>query len=302
MSSSSLLKLSSHRAAGKPERLLRAAVTTFCSIPRPSRRETSQLDDLAVPLLERVSDDTLRFTAAALSDSPFAPPILIRRLCDQSIDICAPILMRSPVLTNIDLLALIGRHGLPHARAIAARAQLDPRIVRLIASIGAFENEPAPVKVEQVRDRLRAMMLPGEELRQPQAEPRVTLHWQGTPDAYLKLRSTALAGVPALFHTALADSLDVPMDRARAIADGSDVSVLIVALRALDLTEEQAFLVFQCVWPSRTGDARSVRGFIDAWQAVSKEQAETIVANWREPLRVPHSANQAGRPDNLRAS
>ena len=116
MSSSSLLKLSSHRAAGKPERLLRAAVTAFCSIPRPDRRETAQLDDLAVPLLERVSDDTLRFTADALSDSPFAPPMLIRRLCDRPVDICAPILLLSPVLTHFDLLALIRRHGLAPAR------------------------------------------------------------------------------------------------------------------------------------------------------------------------------------------
>lgn len=302
MSSSSPLKLSSHRAAGKPERLLRAAVTAFCSIPRPDRRETAQLDDLAVPLLERVSDDTLRFTAAALSDTPFAPPMLIRRLCDRPVDICAPILMRSPVLTNIDLLALIGRHGLAHARAIAARPRLDPRIVRLIASIGAFETEPAPGKVEQVRGRLRAMMLPGEELRQPQEEPRVSLHWQGTPDAYRKLRSTALTGVPALFHTALADSLDIDMERARDIADGSDVSALIVAMRALDLGEEQAFLVFQCVWPERTGNARSVRAFLDAWQAVSKEQAEAIVGRWREPHRIGQPANEPNRPDALKAS
>src|SRR5690606_37399702 len=138
-----------------------------------------------------------------------------------------------------------GRHGLAHARAIAARPQLDARIVRLIASIGAFETEPVTGKVEQVRGRLRAMMLPGEELRRPQAEPRVSLHWQGTPDAYRKLRSTALTGVPALFHTALADSLGITIERARDIADGRDVSVLIVAMRALDLSEEQAFLVFQ---------------------------------------------------------
>ena len=107
MSQTSLLKLSSHRAAGKPERLLRSAVTAFSAIARPTRRETGQLDDLAVPLLGSVSDETLRFAAATLSDSPYAPPTLVRRLCDMSVDICAPLLMRSPVLTPIDLLALI---------------------------------------------------------------------------------------------------------------------------------------------------------------------------------------------------
>lgn len=283
VSSSSLLKLSSHRAAGRPERLLRAAVTTFCSIPRPTRRETIQLDDLAVPLLEQVSEDTLRFTAAALSDSPYAPPSLIRRICDLPVDICAPILMRSPLLTNIDLLALIGRHGLAHARAIAARPHLDARIVRLIASLGVFEAVSVSGNAEQMRDRLRAMMQPAGKLREDHPAPGANLRWDGAPDAYRKLRSTALTGVPALFHTALADALDIDIAHARTIADGKDVSELIVALRALDLCEEQAFLIFQCAWPSPTGDARSVRAFLDAWQTVSKTQAETIVQSWRMP-------------------
>src|SRR5690606_156691 len=116
---------------------------------RPTRRETAQLDDLAVPLLASVSEETLRFAAATLSDSPYAPPTLVRRLCDMPVEICAPLLMRSPILTGIDLVALIGRHGLPHARAIAARQGLDSRIVRLIASLGAFEQDHTPSKIDE---------------------------------------------------------------------------------------------------------------------------------------------------------
>lgn len=301
VSSASIFKLSSHRAAGKPERLLRAAVTAFCSTARPSRRETNQLDDLAVPLLGNVSDDTLRFCAAALSDSPYAPPVLVRRLCELPADICAPLLMRSPVLTNIDLIALIGRHGVAHARAIAARQGLDPRIVRLIASLGAFENEPVSNRAEETRAILRTMMTPKAAQTSQQPEQKVKLRWEGDPGAYRKLRSTALAGVPALFHTALADTLEIGIDRAREIADGSDMSVLIVALRALSLSEEEAFLIYHCAWPSHAVDRRAVRGFLDAFQAVSLEQAMAIVETWRE-AREHAPANQAEKPNTLKVS
>lgn len=281
MSQPSLLKLSSHRAAGKPERLLRSAITAFSSITRPTRREIAQLDDLAVPLLTSVSDETLRFAAATLSEMPHAPPTLVRRLCDMPVEICAPLLMRSPLLTGIDLIALIGRHGVAHARAIAARPGLDPRIVRLIASLGAFEQNQTPNRLDAARERLLTMMRPAAETTAAPDEPPVQLRWNGLPDSYRKLRSTALAGVPALFHTALADALEIDLDMARSICDGHDVSTLIVSLRSLGLSEEEAFLIYQAAWPSRTGDARAVRAFLDAYQSLSEEQAETIVAAWR---------------------
>lgn len=300
MSQTSLLKLSSHRSAGKPERLLRAAVTSFCAIARPTRREAAQLDDLATPLLSCVSDDALRFTAAALSETPHAPPHLVRRLCELPASICAPLLMGSPVLTAIDLVALIGRHGIPHARAIAARPGLDTRIVRLIASIGAFEQNHTPDPAEETRDRLLGMMLPAARTTAAPATDNVNLRWDGTPDPYRKLRSTALAGVPALFHTALADALGITLDRARDIADDSDVSGLVVALRSLALAEEEAFLIYQCVWPSRPADVRAVRAFLEAYQSFSQEQAEEIVATWRTRPVAHKAANSETPPDLTR--
>lgn len=267
------------RAAGKAERLLRASVDAFCSITRPTRRETAQLDDLALPLLSAVSDDTLRFIAAALSELPAAPPQLVRRLANEPVDISAPLLMRSPILNAIDLVALIGRHGMPHARAIAARPDLDERILRLIRSIGAITDpEPAPPgKAEQVRDRLRAMMLPsGTTAARPGG-----LRWEGEPDVYRKLRSTALAGVPALFQTALADALATGIGCARTITEAADASRLVVALRALSLSEEEAFLILQCVWAGRPGNLRTVGAFLDAYQAVSTEQAIRMVEAWK---------------------
>lgn len=295
---------SSYRAAGKADRLLRAAVTSFCANARPTRREAAQLDDLAVPLLGSVCDETLRFVAAALSESSFAPPALVRRLADLPVEISAPLLMRSPVLTPIDLLALIGRHGVAHARAIAGRPDLDERILLIIRSLDVAEEKAAPASAQEARERLRAMMRPAQD-SVPDASaggrqdaPGVRLRWDGDPGVYRKLRSTALAGAPALFHTALADALDIGPAEARAIVEDADAARLIVALRALPLSEEEAFLVMQCLRPSR--DRRGIAAFLDAWQAVSQETAAGVVAGWRAPS--PHADPANGTASKLRAS
>ena len=278
---------SSYRAAGKADRLLRAAVTAFCANARPTRREAAQFDDLAGPLLGGASDETLRFVAAALSETPSAPPALVRRLADLPVEISAPLLMRSPVLTPIDLLALIARHGGAHARAIAGRPGLDERILLIIRSLDVLEEKPMPVApAQETRERLRAMMRPAQDnspaVAGPVAKPSpsVRLRWEGDPGVYRKLRSTALAGAPALFHTALADALAIAPAKARAIVEDKDASRLIVALRALPLGEEEALLVMQCLHPAR--DRRGIAAFLDAWQAVSQEDAAHVVAGWRD--------------------
>lgn len=317
---SGFLNASSYRAAGKADRLLRAAVTSFCAAARPTRREAAQLDDLAVPLIGAVSDETLRFTAAALSETPHAPPALVRRLADLPVEISAPLLMRSPVLTPIDLLALVARHGAPHARAVAGRPGLDRRILLLIrtldiageapkpASAGeapkpaSAGEAPKPASAGEARAALRTMMRPAQDAAPAAAEPSpIRIRWEGDPGAYRKLRSAALVGAPVVFHTALAGALGIATDEAAAIADDLDPARLIVALRALGLGAEEAFLVLQCLRPVRA--RREVATFLDAFEAVSHEDAARVAADWRRPS--PHREPANGKspiPDNLKAS
>jgi uncharacterized protein (DUF2336 family) len=268
---------SSYRAASKADRLLRAAVTAFCDNARPTRRDAAQLDDLAGPLLACASEETLRFAAAALSETPHAPPALVRRLADMPVEISAPLLLRSPVLTPIDLLALVARHGVPHARAIAGRADLDERILLLIRSVDVPAETPKPSAADETRKSLRAMMRP--------ASNAPSLRWEGDPGAYRKLRSAALSGAPAAFHGALAGALAIAPATARAIAGDADPARLILALRALDLSAEEAFLVIQCLRPVR--ERREVAKFLAAWEAVAQDDAARVAAEWRRPSGAP---------------
>src|SRR5690606_16242891 len=110
VTSSDFRQITIRSDAQRAERLFRASVSAFCSLPRPSRREIAQLEDLALPLFDLVSVEAKRYVAAALSECAYPPAGLFRRLCDETVDIAAPLLIRSAALSDVDLIALIGRH------------------------------------------------------------------------------------------------------------------------------------------------------------------------------------------------
>jgi uncharacterized protein (DUF2336 family) len=138
--------------SGKSDRLFRAAVSAFTSLTRPSRREIAQLAQLTLPLIDRTSVEARRFACAVLSDSPHAPADLVQRLCEEPVETCAPLLIRSPLLSNADLVRIIGAKGAAHARVIARRGDLHPAIAALTHALVRA--------AEQGQDALHAPVAP----------------------------------------------------------------------------------------------------------------------------------------------
>jgi uncharacterized protein (DUF2336 family) len=327
-------EIADRTSKARPDRLLRAAVSSYCALPRPAKRETVQLEDLALPLLEIASVETRRFVAAVLSESDHSPAALVRRLCNEPVEIAAPLLVRSGVLTDIDLIALIGRHGLAHARAIGRRKNLNPAIARLIRALdrpapydgpsggeGAEAEETNPRSkplveqkdehaarppVEAIRDRLRTMMEPAGY--QPPHRARPVLDRGNERPAYAKLRDAALTGNPSLFHTTLADALGIGFRQAEAICGGVSGDDLIPAFRALDLQPEQALLICLALHPRRFGHAESVRLFVEHFRQCRLEEAReqlracrtAAVADAVAMAPVPHDGSNCNRPAETR--
>ncbi|MGQ2906378.1 MAG: hypothetical protein ACT6QU_00325 [Aliihoeflea sp.] len=248
----------------KSDRLLRAAVSAFCSILRPSRQEVAQIEDLATPLLTHASRETLRYVAAALSECLNPPPALVRRLCAEPLDVCAPLLVRSSALRDIDLLALIGRHGLGHALAIERRRNLDPRIARLIASLKSHSAteaaNPAPSSMlPATLERLRAMMVPTTEAR--------SARWTEAPTPYLKLRAAALSGNPVTLRATLASLLNIDEHAAAALLADPAMTTLAAALKRLGLSAEEAYLIASATHPHRFATPATIRAFVEDYLA-----------------------------------
>lgn len=298
VSSSDFRHIATRTEAGKAERLFRAAVSAFCCLPRPSRREIAQIEDLTLPLFDGVSPEGLRFAAAALCECAYAPAELVRRLCEEPVDVAAPLLIRSQALTDIDLIALIGRHGLPHARAIARRGDLNSTIADLIRALERptlVKTEPSPEKpskvetilpvdasqkphgqaAEETRRKLRSIMLAdklaGEEALNPSARSGI----------YAKLRETALTGNAAFFQTALADALDIDFATVRTLMSSSNDTMLLTALRALDIGEDKAFLIAVAVFPSHFPHPQAIRLFLDRYRVLHREAAAERVREWK---------------------
>lgn len=281
---------------GKAERLFRAAVSAFCSLTRPSRRDAVQLDDLTLPLFDMVSRDTRRYVAAALSECAIAPVELVRRLSAEPVEVCAPLLVRSRVLGDVDLVALISKHGLPHARAIARRPDLNVAILHLVRamegtvsvhSVSPSEDaatmsdsnpasSPSPMRGDDIRHRLRAMMRAGFG-----DDDATTIRSVAAPACFAKLRDTALTGNSTFFQTALADALGLNFRTARSITETTSYSALLAALRALELAEEQAFLIASAVFPRQFPHPEAIRLFLDRYRALPHDAAMERVRGWK---------------------
>ncbi|WP_376705063.1 DUF2336 domain-containing protein [Mesorhizobium sp. ISC25] len=318
MSASDFRQIAAGAESGKAERLFRAAVSAFCSLTRPSRREIAQLEDLTLPLFDNVSVESRRYVAAALSECEYAPAALVRRLCQERVDIAAPLLIRSRALSDVDLIALIGRHGLPHARAIARRKDLNQTIADLIKVLerptlvrsqqpeatasAASENaevvageasrqEASDAAAETVRRRLRSMMRAGSFVE---------------PQTYVKLRETALTGNAAFFQTALADALEVDFSTARTLTVSHNYTPLLAALRALDLSEDKAFLITAAIYPTEFPHPQAIRIFLDRYRLLHRDAALDRLRGWkadtvskivRKPGRVAANADLR-KPNN----
>jgi uncharacterized protein (DUF2336 family) len=323
VSASDFRQIAARSESGKAERLFRAAISAFCSLTRPSRREIAQLEDLALPLFESVSVETKRFAAAALSECASAPAALVGRLCNEGVDVAAPLLIRSSALTDVDLIALIGRHGLPHAHAIARRPRLHPTIADLVRALERprliqpeskeTTKMPAPLspdfaardsiekgtpraqpgeRAENARRRLRTMMRPAEPAPAREGTPS-----EAPATIYRKLRDGALTGNTGLLAACLAELLRIDPRRARSIAETETYTDLLIALRALTLNEEQAFIVAAAAFPRLFGHAEAVRLFLERYRLCDPDTAKGKVRDWRaaglsEVLR-PTAANEA---------
>lgn len=300
MSSSDFRHITIKNDAKKAERLFRASVSAFCSLTRPTRRDAAQLEDLALPLFDLVPVEAKRYVAAALSECPGPPVSLVRRLADESVDIAAPLLIRSPALGDIDLIALIGRHGHGHARAISRRPNLNPAIARLAAAIerkvvqlhqrdADADGKPAPERAGETAAAPAATHVPGEAAQETRRQLRAMMRpasaatgqEEASRTAYDRLRETVLSGHAAFFQTALADALEKDLAAVRDVSNDRSYAWLLDALRVIDVSDEKAFLVTAAFYPSLFGDLQSIQLFLLRYVAISREEALQRIARWR---------------------
>lgn len=308
---------SGYSAHHKTDDLLAATVAGFASLTRPGRYESQQLEDLAMPLLETATPRARRQVSATLTQHNIAPRKLVLALANDTIEVAAPLLLRSPVLTTADLADIIDAHGLPHARIIARRHPVDAMLLPLLQSFDdpiieqSLNTEPLTpsVSLDAGRDKQDiqpdiqnahyASAAPVNETK-PATAPRAE-HKAADASAFLTghdlialplrtlLRPTlaehmieiALLIDTSLFRTALADALDVSSVRAEQIIGTWPNSQLPLALKAIGLTAQDTYLILTAVLGTIHGERDQLREFVHIYRSLSTEQALSAVRNWK---------------------
>jgi uncharacterized protein (DUF2336 family) len=131
-----LLSLARSREPDDRERLL-AGIVDLCDASQAQGRPAAPevqilLDSIFMTLVVEAERDIRARLAERLADASWAPPALINILALDEIEIARPIIARSPILQDQDLIRLLVRATLEHQIEIARRPKLSPTVVEAI--------------------------------------------------------------------------------------------------------------------------------------------------------------------------
>jgi hypothetical protein len=138
------------------------------------RRDDVELEiffDIVRAILSSTACDDRRGFAETAADRDFVPHDLILVLAEDDISVAEPVLSRSPVLTDDDLVALTRDRGDDHRLAIASRSRLSQAVCRALVALGSATvvhrvggNDGADLAAETIRD-LQARATTDPDLR-----------------------------------------------------------------------------------------------------------------------------------------
>ncbi|MCX5497620.1 DUF2336 domain-containing protein [Kaistia dalseonensis] len=146
--------------------------------------------------------------AERLARHPDVPISVLRLLAKDLIEIAAPILKRTPVLSEFDWLAIMAATGTAHHRVIASRADLSPAIVAALRLTGDPETlqlvahyPPTPTRVvgePGPAPSSESLGAPAPERFVPASDTPIAKVEQPSPIAPAPQTQTLLAAAPAI--------------------------------------------------------------------------------------------------------
>ena len=105
-------------------------VEQFSLLGRPGPEDISRLKEFFYALIGKTDKQQRRKVSVTLARCIYAPRTILIFLALEEIDIASPILLFSPVLKDEDLLNIIGKSSLDHARVIARRDKIGDSVIR----------------------------------------------------------------------------------------------------------------------------------------------------------------------------
>jgi uncharacterized protein (DUF2336 family) len=171
-----LLALAGEPSSEKRRQLLEAVSELFFEEPEGhSARESELFGDVLALAARRVEMDVRRRLAERLADASTAPKGLVNQLANDQIEVARPLLMKSGVLEDSDLIEIVRRHGQDHLLAISMRPRVGLELADALVErgdAGVLETLVRNEGAQLSRDAMAALVARSERearLREPLA-------------------------------------------------------------------------------------------------------------------------------------
>ncbi len=136
MSAAQLIGLAQSRLPADREKLMQA-LAAFCDLPEASgERAQALVNDVFMAMIVHAERDIRLRLSDALSTARWAPSTLVNTLAQDDIGIARPMIARSPMLGEHDLIMLLVVATLEHQIEVARRPQLTSAVVQAILDRG----------------------------------------------------------------------------------------------------------------------------------------------------------------------
>jgi len=127
--------------------LQRLSELLLSSARRLSSSQVSVFDDVLVRLLDCVGVRALAELSAALADLPAAPEQTVRRLAShENPSVAVPLLSKSPLLMDVDLIEIANSRSQQHLVAISSRQNLNEELTDVIVKLAGKDASRALVR------------------------------------------------------------------------------------------------------------------------------------------------------------
>ncbi|WP_191969520.1 DUF2336 domain-containing protein [Neorhizobium galegae] len=309
------------QAMRKKDVVLMATVTSFESLPYPSRSELRQFAELFAPLFSASSEEARRDAVAALSQCKTVPPAVAFFIASQPIAVAAPFLTSSTCLSDDALIAIARTQGEAHARTIVRREALSPTVIDALVGLrydrntrrDAPENldalvprRPTPEMVDEaerntreelLRNRIKAL---AGHVDRPAAD-RLGLRNLSPIQEALLVRF-ARNRETGLFATVLADTLSASRWLSERILLDISGQQLAATLKGLAMEKDDALFILQRLYDHLAAEQDGVTRSASLWDGLDEDECGKRVEAWRradsytypEPQHQPMFADNRG--------
>ena len=132
-----LVELAREKSSDRRRELLREVTDLFFDeAPDQESQVSQEFDDVLSVLAEQTAVEARTELAERFAEAPLAPHGLVLQLAQDAIEVAAPILAKSNVLTEDDLVNLATESAQEHLQAISQREDVSPKVSEKIVQHG----------------------------------------------------------------------------------------------------------------------------------------------------------------------